>query len=32
MPEVVFETFAAQRERLEALREAKGDAVSPFDL
>jgi phosphoenolpyruvate carboxykinase (GTP) len=32
MPEVVFEALAAQRERLETLREAKGDAVSPFDL
>ncbi len=31
-PEVVFEQFAAQRERLEALRSEKGDYVSPLDL
>jgi len=31
-PQVVFDILAAQRERLEALREAKGDYVSPLDL
>ena len=31
-PQVVFDTLAAQRQRLEALREAKGDYVSPLDL
>ena len=31
-PQVVFDTLAAQRERLQALREAKGDYVSPLDL
>lgn len=32
VPEVVFRTFAEQRERIESLREAKGDVVSPLDL
>ena len=31
-PPVMFETFQAQRARLEALRAAKGDYVSPLDL
>ena len=31
-PEIVFERLAAQRTRLEALRAAKGDYVSPLDL
>ena len=31
-PAIVFETLAAQKQRLEALRKAKGDYVSPFDL
>lgn len=31
-PAIVFETLDAQRKRLEALRQAKGDYVSPFDL
>jgi len=31
-PQIVFDTLAAQRERLEALREAKGDYVSPLEL
>ncbi len=31
-PDVVFETFAAQRERLQALQADKGDVVSPLDL
>lgn len=31
-PDVVFEQFAAQRERLEALRAEKGDYVSPLEL
>jgi phosphoenolpyruvate carboxykinase (GTP) len=31
-PPVVQETLAAQRERLQALRAAKGDYVSPLDL
>ncbi len=31
-PQVVFETIAAQRERLTALQAAKGDYVSPLDL
>jgi phosphoenolpyruvate carboxykinase (GTP) len=31
-PEVVFTALAAQRKRLEALRAAKGDYVSPLDL
>jgi phosphoenolpyruvate carboxykinase (GTP) len=31
-PAVVFETLAAQRERLEALRAEKGDYVSPLEL
>ena len=31
-PEVMKEEMAAQRSRLEALRAAKGDYVSPFDL
>jgi len=31
-PQVVFDRLAAQRERLLALREAKGDYVSPLDL
>ncbi len=30
-PEIIFETFAAQRQRLEALRAEKGDYVSPLD-
>jgi len=32
VPAVLFEQLAAQRERLEALKAAKGDYVSPFDL
>ena len=31
-PPVVMEVLAAQRKRLEALRAAKGDYVSPLDL
>jgi phosphoenolpyruvate carboxykinase (GTP) len=31
-PEQIFEQLAAQRKRLEALRDAKGDYVSPLDL
>ncbi len=31
-PQVVFETFAAQRRRLEAVRAEKGDYVSPMDI
>jgi phosphoenolpyruvate carboxykinase (GTP) len=31
-PQVVFDTLAAQRRRLQDLREAKGDYVSPLDL
>jgi len=31
-PAIVLETLAAQRERLEALRKAKGDYVSPLEL
>ena len=31
-PEIVFETLSAQRRRLEELRAAKGDYVSPLDL
>ncbi|MFW6132700.1 MAG: phosphoenolpyruvate carboxykinase (GTP) [Planctomycetota bacterium] len=31
-PQVVFETLAAQRGRLEELRSAKGDYVSPLEL
>jgi phosphoenolpyruvate carboxykinase (GTP) len=31
-PAVVFEVLAAQRKRLEDLKAAKGDYVSPFDL
>lgn len=32
VPEVLFESFVAQRKRLEKMRTAKGDYVSPFDL
>jgi phosphoenolpyruvate carboxykinase (GTP) len=31
-PEAMTREMKAERERLEALREAKGDAISPFDL
>lgn len=31
-PQVVFETFAAQRQRLERLGKAKGDYVSPLEI
>ena len=31
-PKVLFEVLAAQRKRLERLRDAKGDYVSPLDL
>ncbi len=31
-PEIVFETFAAQRQRLEAVRAEKGDHVSPLEM
>ena len=31
-PAIVLETLAAQRERLETLRKAKGDYVSPLEL
>ena len=31
-PAIVFETFRAQRRRLEALQAARGDYVSPLDL
>ncbi|MBS3734820.1 MAG: phosphoenolpyruvate carboxykinase (GTP) [Phycisphaerae bacterium] len=31
-PDVLFQTLAAQRQRLEALRDAKGDYVSPLEL
>ncbi len=31
-PQLVFETFAAQRERLEALRKDKGDYVNPMEM
>jgi phosphoenolpyruvate carboxykinase (GTP) len=32
VPEVLFETLAAQKQRLEELKAEKGDYVSPFDL
>jgi phosphoenolpyruvate carboxykinase (GTP) len=32
VPEALFETLAAQRARLEVLKAAKGEYVSPFDL
>ncbi|HUS46406.1 MAG TPA: phosphoenolpyruvate carboxykinase (GTP) [Phycisphaerae bacterium] len=32
VPDVLFETLAAQRERLLALQAAKGDSVSPLEL
>ncbi len=32
VPEVLFETLVAQKERLEALKTEKGEYVSPFDL
>ena len=32
LPEAFNKEMAAQRERLEALRAAKGDYISPFDL
>ena len=32
IPQAVFDTLAAQRERLQALQAAKGDLVSPMDL
>ncbi|MHC4983386.1 MAG: phosphoenolpyruvate carboxykinase (GTP) [Planctomycetota bacterium] len=32
VPQVVFETLGEQRRRLEALRDAKGDYVSPLEL
>ena len=31
-PQIVFDTLAAQRRRLEALRDEKGDTVAPADL
>ena len=31
-PAIIFQTLAAQRQRLEDLRKAKGDYVSPLDL
>ncbi len=31
-PEIVFETFAAQRKRLEAVQAEKGDYVSPMEM
>ncbi|NQU76030.1 MAG: phosphoenolpyruvate carboxykinase (GTP), partial [Planctomycetes bacterium] len=31
-PQVVFETLAAQRQRLEQLRRTKGDYVAPLEL
>jgi phosphoenolpyruvate carboxykinase (GTP) len=32
VPEVLFETLAAQKQRLEKLGAERGDYVSPFDL
>jgi len=32
VPEILFQTLEAQRQRILALQEAKGDTVSPFDL
>jgi len=32
IPQIVFDTLATQRERLQALQAAKGDYVSPLDL
>ena len=32
VPELLFDVLRRQRERIEALRAAKGDVVSPFDL
>lgn len=32
VPQIVFETFAAQRQRLQEMQKAKGDYPTPFDM